>query len=369
MIQLNSQKSVKIIAVLSTIMLLYAAYFDIFDLHIPLTTGYVLQKTFFALICPFIVFFFKKIHIDKKVFIMSFIFSTYIGSQVYFYSINYMIGSIQIVIMFTSVLFLEKKQFIIFFTFLTSITLLAMIYTPAKYGFSKFGPEIRDLYINDYISLQFTAGLIYVLITYGRLKKLKEDMKFSNFGKASSFILHEMQKPMNRLNMNEHNNDDLNSLRKTLEIAKKLQQGSITDAKIESISLELIAEEVLSKYKDFLDFYEIKVSLDLLHSKYKTDRELIILILDNLIRNAIEANKENAIDNRWLKITSTPQGFNVFNPFTSMIAASDLFTPLKSSKIGNMGTGLHFCKTISEGLGHTIKVKCKQNVFEAQLEF
>lgn len=369
MFQMNSEKSVRIIGISAFFLILYSGYFDYHYLKIPLSLEYVLQKTFFMLFIPILSIFFKNINVDKRVFIISMTFSTYVIIQTYFYAINYMIASIQLMVIFTSMLYLEKREFFIFYGYLTTFTLLAIIYTDSPYGFSQYGDEIRSIYIDDFLSLQATTGLVYALITYPRLKKLKEDMKFSNFGKASSFILHEMQKPMNRLNMTVHENDDLNSLRKTLEIAKKLQQGSINEAKIETISLEKIAAEVMIKYNEFLDFYKIKITFDLAHSKFKSDHELITLIFDNLIRNAIEANKENELENRWLTVSSRDNGFNIINPFTKMIAETELFTPLKSSKIGNMGTGLHFCKTITEGLDHKIKVKCKNNVFEAQFEF
>lgn len=351
------------------ILVIYSIKFDLVDLQIPYSLSYISLKLLCALVPVALFIFYKNINLDKKIFACSFVWIFYCAYSTYFYAINYWIASIQVAIVYTSVLFIDRIQFLIMYSTLTLTTSLAILYSKSPYGFGSLTMKERSILFDDYISLQILTGVIYFIVTYPRIRKLKEDLKFSNFGKASSFILHEMQKPLSRLQSLGSMNDELESLRKTLSIAKQLQSGSLDKVKIAPIQIENLCRDNVNKYQEFLDYYKINVRYNLSSKSFKSDRIMLDHMVDNLVRNAIEANKENSLENRWIDFSIDQNQLSISNPYTNMISESDLFTPLKSSKEGNMGTGLHFCKTISDGLNHTMKVKCKNNIFEIRIEF
>lgn len=340
------------------------------DLHIPATATLIGFKLFIAIFPMIYFYYFRKISLDKKIFHTSLLWALYCILTTYYLAINYWVAAIQVVVVYTSVLFIDKFQFLITYCILTAGTSAAILMSKSPYGFGSLSMKDRSILFDDFISLQILTGVVYFLVTYPRIKKLKDDLKFSNFGKASSFILHEMQKPINRMHAEGGAMQiELDSLKRTLNIAKQLQSGSLETVKMSAVELDKLCSNTIEKYKEFLDYFQIQITYDLHSKTLRSDEIMLGFIVDNLVRNAIEANKENQSDKRWITFSSQNNYFTITNPYTTMIDESDLFTPLKSSKEGNMGTGLHFCKTISEGLNHSIKARCQNNTFEIRIDF
>ena len=365
----NSLKTALYTSILALLIMLYSIKFDIVDLHIPATPLLIGLKSFFAFFPVIFFYYFKKINLDKKIFYCSLIWATYCILSTYYLAINYWVSSIQLIIVYTGVLFIDRIQFFIMYSYLLVGTCIAILYSSSPYGFGALGAKHRAILFDDYLSTQFLTGMVYFLVTYPRIKKLKDDLKFSNFGKASSFILHEMQKPLSRMQSDGAMQIEIDSLKRTLNIAQQLHSGSLNTVKFNSVNIEKLCLSTVEKYNEFLEYFQIKVACELQVKNQHSDEVMLGFILDNLIRNAIEANKDNQIDKRWIKIISNNNYLCITNPFTNMIDESDLFTPLKSSKEGNMGTGLHFCKTIADGLNHSVKARCNDNIFEIRIDF
>lgn len=367
MVGFNSRKTTLITSIVVTIAILYTVSYDINQLGIKPDLLYLVVKSFFIIFSIPLFYFFKKIEIDTKVYFYGMMWSLYSIWFTYKYSINYAMSSVQVAILFTSILFLNRKHFLIMFSILTFGTAWAIHASQSPYGFSTLSTEFKNIYLDDFISMQLITLIAYYFVNYPRVKKLQEELKFSHFGKASTFVIHEMQKPLNRLLSKDEKNTDLDSIKKTLDIARTLQKGSVESATIIEVSADDLHRDILAKYSDYLSYYSIQTSTDFKLKTFKTDKALMEIVYDNLIRNAIEANKENPEDKRWIKVAAEDNSLFITNPYVQTLNEKELFTPLKTTKFGNMGIGLHFCKTILEGLGKEIRIDTRNNQFMVEI--
>lgn len=369
MISFNSESTALRVVLFSSLMIAYSIYFDVNDLKIEPSFFYYSQKIFF---CLFPIYFLKKVkklNIDFKVLMICLIYIVYSILHTYLISINYMISSLQVTLVFTSILFLDKIYYFSTFLFLTIGTTLAIFYSPSIAGFGQYGVDARFLYINDFLSLQILSTIIYFTTVIPRINILKEDLKFSHLGKASSFIIHELQKPINRLMENTSSNEDVIDLQNTLSLAKKIQINSKSEFKFEEIDFCEVVNKVITKYQNFISLLKIDIVFDDQLVKIISDRNTLITITDNLIRNAIEANMAVNEGERWINLKSDQYKITITNPFVNMISESDLFLPMKSSKEGNMGVGLYFCKSLAESMQCSVTAKIIKKKFEIKLHF
>ena len=364
---LNAYKSAMGVVLANCLIVLYSIYFDLDYLKYPYSHLYLIAKISLAFAPIFWLYFFRNVPLDKKLYWLGMGWTLYCAGSIYFISINYIVGSLQLAIAYIGFFFLDKKEFTILYLFVFILTLFAFHYSPSPYGFGSLSKEMKSIYQDDFITLMLMTALSYIFFLYPRIKKIKEDLKFSNIGKASSFILHEIQKPLSRIQDKNFADEDIDSLRKTVAIAKKLQTDSLNDSNKTAVNLKEITESILKNYQEYLEYFQIKITFHYEYEIYRCDLSAITLILDNFIRNAIEANKENEDGKRWIEIKSTKTKIMISNPYLNTISQENLFMPLKSTKPGNMGVGLHLCKTISDAQGHVLDVKLKNNIFAANI--
>jgi signal transduction histidine kinase len=364
----NSLKTVLAITITNCFVVIYSVYFDFYKLHFEeLTIQYFILKFSFSLL-PVIYFLtFKNISLDRKVFHVAFLWCVCCSISIYYISINYVIGSLQVAIAYVSFFFLPRRQYSIFLITLTISSVLALYYSPSPYGFGAISDDLKTVYADDIISLMALTGACYYFHIYPRIIQLNNDLKFSNIGKASSFIIHEIQKPISRMHEKNIYDEDINSLQNTIDIAKRLQTGSLNSIQHDQVGYNDICNEIIEKYRAYIDFFNIVIDYKFDQIKVRVDSKSLSFILDNLIRNSIEANKDNVEGRRWIKITSTKNKIIIANPYSYPISKDDLFTPLKSSKPGNMGVGLHLCKTIADAQEHQLEVRLKDNFFNVHL--
>lgn len=365
-VNLNEESLVKKTFAVAFLFTIYASYYDFVMAKYPATNFNITIKIIFTILPISIVCFVKSICLYWRMFIGLIIYVIYSSYYTYFLSLAYLSTGIQISFVFTILLIFELREFLILSILNFAATLLAGIYSPNIYSLSHFGDVRRGEDIENFISLYLMTMLAYGLVTYPRLKKLKEEYKFSKLGKATSFILHEISKPI--LNLEVENESDklkIEDLKHKLEIARQLQDGMISNS-FDSVNINKLINELLEENKKFIDYYSLKPSYSSEDTVWKGDSKLIKTILSNLIRNSIEAVilvKEHPR----LNINLKDNCLKITNNFHSTLSENELFQPMKSTKVGNMGMGLYISKSLADSQKLDLKIKIDGNNFIAEL--
>jgi signal transduction histidine kinase len=243
---------------------------------------------------------------------------------------------------------------------------LAGLYSKNLYSLSQFGDVRRGEDIENFVSLYLMTMIAYGLVTYPRLKKLKDEYKFSKLGKATSFILHEISKPIFSMELeNESDKIKIEELKSKLEIARQLQEGLISN-KQEPVRLDKIIEDVLEENRKFINFFPLNLELNIDEVNWIGDSKLVKTIISNLIRNSIEAITTVQVE-PFIRINLKNNKLIIVNNFQTSLNENELFQPMKSSKIGNMGMGLYISKSLAESQNLVLMIKIIDNNFVAEL--
>lgn len=216
--------------------------------------------------------------------------------------------------------------------------------------------------------LSILAILFLYLFKYRiiSLETLSFNKPLVELGASTSFLLHEVSKPLSRLNAKEKNSNDLNSVIELVNMAKTLSSGDAISSELE-INLKEIITEVLSKYSDELAYFKVQVLLTNLNVKVKSNYKLLFIIIDNLIRNAIENFEENFVD---YKIAIEYE--NNILLISNDINESNLNFKVElgnSSKKGHMGVGLFLVSKLASSLNIKFNNVIKNRKFICELEF
>lgn len=367
-LNLNDEKLVKRVFWVSCIFTIYGGYYDFFMCKMPITTFNVLIKIFFAFFPLISIYFFKRLTSYQRMFLAVFSYVIYCPYYTYNLSLAYLMSGIQLSFVFTILLIFELREFLILSILSFILCLLAGYLSPNLYSLSHWGMEKKGEDIENFFSLYVLTMISYALVTYPRLKKLKEEYQFSNLGKATSFILHEISKPIfNMKEGDEISKEKIDDLKSKLDIASQLQKG-VMEKVHQKVNVKSILEEVISDNYIFLDFYKLDPNINAKDIIIEADPKLVKTIISNLVRNAIEA--VSALHhNRFIEIDLDENKFEISNSYFKTVEEKDLFVPMKSSKSGNMGMGLYISKTLAENMNYDLKVSNVDNVFKARFIF
>lgn len=229
-------------------------------------------------------------------------------------------------------------------------------------------------YIKDGMSFKpdMTAGtlIVYILsiIIYFVVTKKKQalyDMqeRFASIGKQSSYVFHEIKKPINRLiNSSPIYDQDLKRVNNIiLNVELMLRNSEVFSHSFRPFKLKNIFQEIEKDFKDFFELYAIRFEFIDHHDKdLMANEDLIYQVFTNLTANAVEAISQDKSPNKKvevIRVTIKKSGAKVEISFKNtgpVIPAGiqhKIFNPFVSTKEKeyNSGLGLSFCKNIIEG--------------------
>lgn len=363
-IDLNNDNLVKKTFLVAFFFTAYAFYYDFYMAKMPLTILNIAVKLIFVFLPIINIYFFKFMPMYWRMFLSIVLYIIYTAYYTYNLSLAYLSTGIQVSFVFTILLIFELREFL--FLSITNFlaTLIAGIYSPNIYSLSQFGEVKKAEDIENFISLYLMTMIAYALVTYPRLKKMKEDYRFSKIGKATSFILHEISKPIMSLDKNENlSSSHIEDLKNKLEIARQLQNGIVENVN-EKILVKDILNKIIEEKSHFLNFFEIKIETKVDSSVWFADPKLIYTVMSNIIVNAIEAtSKVDQVESRIIKIELKESDLIISNPFQSTIPEKDIFSPMKSTKPGNMGMGLYISKMLTDSQKFLLLAKVNKSNF------
>lgn len=222
----------------------------------------------------------------------------------------------------------------------------------------------------------FTAPLLFFVTFLYYFKKNQNTLAFNQplveIGQSTSFIMHEFSKPINRLmNSDQINQEDVRSIIDLYSLAKILSnQNKSNNLSIETIKIDDLIYKILNKYQSFILEKSIQIFFSPSGIEIKTSFLLLEIVIDNLIRNAIENKTDDnttyiiyiQCSNKNITITNTSSKNN-FN------SSQPIFG--NSTKIGHMGVGLYIVHKIINQLGYKFSIEFNkmQSTTNASIDF
>lgn len=257
----------------------------------------------------------------------------------------------------------SKKSYITLMT-IGGILNIAGVYLASEPGFIKAGMSIKPHVGIISSIIYFLCYVLFFNVTKRReaLDKLQE--KFAIIGKQSSYIFHEIKKPINRLLKDELQNNDIqqiNDIMLNIDLMLKdpenFQKGFI------SLNLTEVFKRLESEFEGYFTEYKITFSYPEEDYYVLANQRLIYQVFKNLTVNAIEGITKQckAEDQKMISVSYIADPENAksrprihFHNTGSSIPSSEretIFNPFYSTKGtgSNHGLGLSFCRNILEG--------------------
>ena len=292
--------------------------------------------------------------------------TSYVVAKTYFVSYIYAIASIEAALLVAMFLNFDLKKYIIINVVLFVATILAIEYHGDQGPVTVItGNEVKYVVLQFYVSLHLFIILLYSLAAYPKIKAIKAEKSFSELGKSTSFLLHELARPIqklqNHLELKDHN--FLEELTDTLELAKILRNKDYHNITLDSFDIASLYRETMKDYTSYIQYFEIKFQEDVPHSLYiRGNAKFTKLIVSNLIRNAIEALKELPnTEERIMSLVINPQHFCLTNTCLKKVDCSKIFDAGYTTKKGNMGVGLYLTNNLCEKIGWKLAIKTPTN--------
>jgi signal transduction histidine kinase len=245
----------------------------------------------------------------------------------------------------------------------------SIIFSKNDFQYVASGMSSRiDVLINS-LCLQGLCYLVYYYVTLPRMKLTDEEKIFAQHGKASSFLIHEISKPINRLSANPDKfEEEIKQIKDIFNITKILNQKSLVEEKKEQVSILSVYKEVISKYKKEISELNIKINEGIEDFEIQSDRKCIFIILDNLIKNAIEELVTK--DDKIIEVIICPKKFSISNKVLVQIKEPQFIgLTVHTTKDGHMGVGLFISRILCERLSFSIDFDVSSKIFRSTVTF
>lgn len=347
---------------------LYAIYYDLSFLKFQPVLHWYLGKIWFVL-GPLFIIYVTTIPRRLRPLLLSLHWIFYGAYHVYFVSLSYYIIFIQVTFFFSVMVIFSRIQYLIFGSTMLVVSSSMIFFAKNEMFYVAQGMSAKQEILINNICMQLLCYLVYYFATLPKLKLIESEKQFAKLGKSSGFIMHEITKPILRMNQNpERFEEELVKINEIVMIARAIKNGDESNLVLEEVDLHNLVSDSLSTYKVFLDGFKIDIKFESQVQKIKTDANLLKFVLDNLIKNSIEASVEYN-GKRFVEIYFDSKIILVKNSYVANeYSSDDFFRPMMTTKKGHMGVGLYISKSIIENLGYSIKINTHDNIFEVQVK-
>lgn len=250
------------------------------------------------------------------------------------------------------------------------------------------GVNFKPLIFFSTTVFQIIAGCLYLFVTRFRHRINELNEKYAYIGKRSSFLIHEIKTPLNRIisQTSETDSPVLNNInaesKRILSIIESVEALIYRPDEIaktfETFSLNEIKDRVKSDFESFLNAYNIDLKFDNSDVTLLGNKSLIYQLFKNIIDNAVEAigYRENERPLIHIKAENASEYLviRILNTHSSMPKSilKKTFLPhfTTKNKPSNKGLGLPLSKCIVEAhrgriLAHSDQAK---NITEFEIQ-
>lgn len=256
-----------------------------------------------------------------------------------------------------SIILLGIKEGLIWNIITSSCFYIAM-YIANKYNYHISEFNQTTTYIigsSNFFSAPLTAALIFAYFYKKKNDQYEKQIPLIEMGKSTSFLLHEISKPISRIK-NAPTQEDIEQVVNIFTLANSINanQSLIIRTKID---FKKLIDEILNEYHEYIEHYHIIINIPSKKVEINTNRELITIAIKNLIKNSIENNIQNKLETP-IGIDYSETYFQISNSLIDeSIQEEDILKPGHSSKNGNMGMGMVIVTGVLKNLNHRLKTE------------
>lgn len=357
------------------LLLIFIIYMDLVSHGVAISWHFVTVKAFLLLT---VILAFVFTYIGKAIniwpVIMAFYMLTYSVYGVFYINFDYCYSFLELYFAISIFFKFSKKTYFLLMLWGGFLNVLTLKYMPEP-DFIKPGMSFKPpMYLMSFI-IYYLSILVFYLVTKKREELAALHEKFALIGKQSSFVFHEIKKPINRLMSSEvQMSSDIKQINNILlQIELMLNNPQSFKQSFVYFELGIIFYNLKNEFEDYFHLYKIEFHYPEEEKTILANEGLIYQVFKNLVMNAIEAiignrreSDTNIISVTYLANKKDGKVLIQFSNTGSSITRTDkenIFNPFYTTKkeLNNNGLGLSFCKNIIEGHEGTIEVNCEKD--------
>lgn len=258
---------------------------------------------------------------------------------------------------------LSKKTYFLLMVFGGALNILALRLV-AEPAFMKEGLSFKPHMAVVSGIIFFLSNLLFYTVTKKQEELFELQEKFALVGKQSSYVFHEIKKPINRLmSSDSFLSSDIQQINNILlNIELMLKNPANFKKSFEIFNLQDVFKNLETEFQNYFTEYDIEFNYPNIKKKIIGNESLIYQVFKNLIVNSVEAIalNEGFKETKQINIQYTTESINFQNTGSSISKtdADKIFNPFYTTKKNgvNTGLGLSFCKNIIEGHEGSIKL-------------
>ena len=234
-------------------------------------------------------------------------------------------------------------------------------------------------------------GQIYLFKTNSKDNKLsisatnitaeKRTERLASMGQVAAHLAHEIRNPVGSISLlastllkraDERTLPIVNQIQKATWRVERIIKATLLFTKGLNINARIFDFSQLKKEcEEAINFYdyskEIKFSLNFPKGEYKGDLDLLAIVFQNILFNAIDAIEESDDDEGEIVLsyekTPNEHKFIIYDSGEPIKDEAIIFEPFKSSKLKGNGLGLHLCLQIVQAHNGSIEITLNPKTF------
>lgn len=192
-------------------------------------------------------------------------------------------------------------------------------------------------------------------------KRRARELNFADLGMRSSYLLHEINRPLSQMTHQQDSiaaRQSLDELRSLVDALDGVSRGHLATS--EKVCAENVIAALRRRYSEYLADFDVKISVEG-ESRFDTHEGALELVLKNLFLNALEEAARLPPPRRWINIKlDLIDGVTISNPLSEpkKVKRFNIFDPGFTTKRGHQGMGL----SLSRRLADVAKLKLESKV-------
>lgn len=209
----------------------------------------------------------------------------------------------------------------------------------------------------------------------------KRTERLASMGSVAAHLAHEIRNPIGSVSLltsillkksDGKNAQIASEIQKAIWRVERIIKATLLFTKGVQINSEVFNfNELKNECEEALRYYayskNIEISIDFGSAFYNGDKDLLAMVFQNMLFNAIDACEEsdNEQDNIkiWYEKTDNEHKFNIYDSGVAINNKAVVFEPFKTSKLKGNGLGLALCLQIVEAHKGSIEVSLNPKNF------
>jgi signal transduction histidine kinase len=342
-------------------LLIFIIYMDVVSHGVGLTWHFILVKTVLLLtVIVGFIFTYFEIAINVWPVVMAFYMLTYSVYGTFYIHFDYCLSFLELYLAISIFFRFSKKSYFLLMLWGGVLNFLTLEFMQEP-TFVKEGMSIKPILFLLTCIIYYLSMVLFYFVTKKREDLAALHEKFALIGKQSSYVFHEIKKPVSRLMTSDaYVSNDIQQINNILlHIELMLNNPDGFRKSFTYFNLRNIFSKLESEFGDYLAEYKIEFNYPKDERIVFAHETLLFQVFKNLFVNAVEAIAENRNHEQKNSIaieygTYNDKIFIKFSNTGSMISRTDrenIFNPFYTTKkpSTNNGLGLSFCKNIIEG--------------------